>query len=192
MRALQKMHPGRHRCVVVLLPLLTACIKPDISDLESYVEETKARPGSGAPPLPEFKRVPPYTYQAKAKNIDSPFQLYYEEEEAVADSEARESIPPQWLRELDAARNREELEQFELDSLRMVGVINRVGEELWAIIIDPQNVVHRVRTNNYIGRNVGKIINITENRLEVRELIRDGQGRWGQREASLSLVEEQG
>lgn len=176
---------------ILMLPL-AACIQADISDLQTFVDQEKAKPGKGAPPLPEFKRVPPHIYQAKAKNTPSPFRLYYEQDEAVADSEAREAIPPEWKVEIDTARNREELEYFELDGLRMVGTINRVDEELWAIIIDPENVIHRVRTNNYLGRNIGKIIGITENQVEVRELIKDGQGRWAQRDASISLVEEQG
>ncbi len=176
---------------VLMLPLV-ACVQADISDLQDFVEEEKAKPGKGAPPLPEFKRVPPHIYQSKVNKVPSPFRLYYEQEEAVADSQAREAIPPQWLREIDSARNREELEYFELDGLRMVGTINRVDDELWAIVIDPENVIHRVRTNNYLGRNIGKIINITENKMEVRELVRDGQGRWAQRDASIILVEEQG
>ena len=181
----------RYLVVALLLPLV-ACAQSDTSDLEKFVEEELAKPGKGAPPLPEFKRVPPHIYQARAKNVSSPFRLYYEEQEAAADSQGREAIPPQWLREIDTSRNREELEYFELDSLRMVGTINRVDEELWAIIVDPEQVVHRVRTNNYMGRNIGKIINITEGRVEIRELIKDSQGRWTQREASIALAEEQG
>ena len=151
-----------------------------------------AKPGKGAPPLPEFKRVPPYSYKSQKDNVPSPFRLYYEAEDIVADTQAREAIPPQWLREIDVARNREDLEYYELDSLRMVGTINRVDQELWAIVIDPENVIHRVRVNNYMGRNVGKIISITEGRVEVRELIKDSQGRWTQREAAIALDEEQG
>jgi len=60
----------------------------------------------------------------------------------------------------------------------------------WGIIIDPDRVVHRVKVNNYMGQNIGKIVNITEDRIEIRELFQDSQGRWGQREASLSLLEE--
>ena len=86
-------------------------------------------------------------------------------------------------------RNREELEQFELDSLRMVGTMENADEN-WAIINDPDNTVHRVKVGNYMGRNIGKIMNIFEDRVELREIIQDSNGRWDERQAAIVLVEE--
>ncbi len=84
----------------------------------------------------------------------------------------------------------EELEQFELDSLRMVGTIDNESNN-WAIVLDPNGVVHRVKVGNYIGGNIGKIINIFEDRIDLREIMQDSGGRWEEREAALALLEEE-
>jgi len=85
-------------------------------------------------------------------------------------------------------RNKEELEQYELDSLRMVGTMDN-GETNWGIIQDPDGAVHRIRVGNYMGRNTGKVLNVFEDRIEVREIVRNSQGRWEERQAAIALVE---
>jgi len=173
---------------LALLALLTGCtLGGDISDLEAYADEVNARPGSGIPALPEFKRTPLYLYQAGELQARDPFVKFYLQQEEESNL-ASEQINPEWQYEL-SERSKEELESFELDRLRMVGLIENDSGR-WGIIIDPDRVVHRVKVNNYMGQNIGKIVNITEDRIEIRELFQDSQGRWGQREASLSLLEE--
>ena len=85
--------------------------------------------------------------------------------------------------------NSEELESFTLDSLRMVGIMENI-EAMWGIVRDTDGVVHRVQVGNYIGTNFGKIINIQEDRIDVRELIQDSQGLWEERAAALALTDE--
>ena len=86
-------------------------------------------------------------------------------------------------------RNREELESFELDSLRMVGTLEDQNTQ-WGIVRDPGGTVHRVKVGNYMGTNIGKILNIFEDRIELREIIRNPDGRWIEREAALALAEK--
>ena len=71
----------------------------------------------------------------------------------------------------------------------MVGILEDKNI-LWGIIRDVQGVVHRVQVGNYLGRNFGKILNIQEDRIDLREIIKDSQGRWEEREATLALYEE--
>ena len=85
--------------------------------------------------------------------------------------------------------NPEELENFELDSLRMVGTLQNPGS-LWGIVLDGDGTVHRVTTGSYMGRNYGKVTRIAEDRIEVREVVGDGQGGWDERPASLALLTE--
>jgi Tfp pilus assembly protein PilP len=40
-----------------------------------------------------------------------------------------------------------------------------------------------------MGRNIGKIVNIFEDRIELREIVRNNQGRWEERQAALALIE---
>ncbi|MGH8597094.1 MAG: pilus assembly protein PilP, partial [Gammaproteobacteria bacterium] len=89
-----------------------------------------------------------------------------------------------------AAHNSEELENFELDSLRMVGTLQD-SAELWGIVQDNAGTVHRVQVGNYVGRNLGKILNIQEDRIDLREVVKDADGRWEERQATLALAEEE-
>ena len=41
-----------------------------------------------------------------------------------------------------------------------------------------------------MGSNYGKILNIQEDRIDLREIIKDSQGRWEERQATLALSEE--
>jgi len=88
----------------------------------------------------------------------------------------------------DPSRAREELEKYSLGSLKMMGTVP-MGGELWALVLAPDNVVHRVGKNNYLGTNYGKIISVTERRIELKEIISDGLGRWQERDAFLSLTQ---
>ncbi len=167
--------------------LLGGCVSRDMSDLESYAQKTLARPGGRLEPLPEIRPYEAYTYQSGGAGARNPFKLFYEKQpEQVAD--AQESGLTEEMEHELRHRNREELEQFELDSLAMVGTLENSGEE-WAIVRDPDGVVHRVKVGNYLGLNVGKITNIYEDRIELREIIKDSQGRWQEREAAVALSE---
>ena len=85
-------------------------------------------------------------------------------------------------------RNKEELEQFELDSLRMVGTMKNEDDQ-WGIIKAPEGSVHRIKVGNYLGRSTGKILNVYEDRIELREIVRNSQGRWEERQAAIALEE---
>ena len=85
-------------------------------------------------------------------------------------------------------RNREELERFELDSLKMVGTIENENTQ-WGIVTDPNGVVHRVKAGNYIGLNIGKITAIQEEKIEIREIVKDNNCRYEERMALLPLIE---
>lgn len=173
--------------VAALSLILTGCVSRDMSDLEQYAQKILSRSGGRIEPLPEIKPYEAYTYQAAQQGKRSPFKLFYEKEpESVADEEGK-GLSEEMAREIHH-RNREELEQFELDSLDMVGTL-RDNDQLWAIIRDPEGVVHRVTVGNYMGRNIGKITDISENKVELREIVKDSQGRWQEREAAIGLSE---
>jgi type IV pilus assembly protein PilP len=90
----------------------------------------------------------------------------------------------------DPNRVREELEKYSLGSLKMMGTVRMGGaSDLWALILAPDNVVHRVQKNNYLGNNHGKIVGMTEQRVDLKELVPDGPGRWQERDAFLSLTQ---
>jgi type IV pilus assembly protein PilP len=88
----------------------------------------------------------------------------------------------------DFDRNREELESYPLDALRMMGTLEK-GDQFWAILRDPDTIIHRVQTGNYIGQNHGKIMEITETKIKLIEIIPNSRGGWEERKAELALAE---
>jgi type IV pilus assembly protein PilP len=177
-----------HILIVSAVLLLAGCVSNDISDLELWMQEIMARPGGRIEPLPEIKPYEAYAYQSAAEGRVDPFELFYQQRQAKAQEVADTGLTKELEMEIKI-RNREELEQFELDSLKMVGTLED-QEQLWGIIVDPGGIVHRVTVGNYAGRNIGKIVNIFEDRIELREIIRNSQGRWEERQAAIALVEQ--
>lgn len=177
-----------HVSVLVLVLALGGCVSRDRSDLEQWTQDVLTRPGGRIEPLPEVKPYEAYAYKSANENTRDPFAPFYQQRrEEVVDAK-----DTGLTKEMEAEiknRNREELEKFELDSLRMVGTLENADEN-WVIISDPDNTVHRVRVGNYMGRNIGKVINIFEDRVELREIVQDSNGRWDERQAAIVLVEE--
>jgi len=169
--------------------LLCGCVSKDMSDLDNYASEVLARKGGEIEPLPPIKPYERYLYRAAELGMRDPFKSFIEEERKV---EQVEQITD--ARQLEYANevmthNREELENHEIDALRMVGVLEN-DDNLWGIVRDPQGTVHRIRVGNYVGRNYGKVINIQEDRIDVREITKDAEGRYEERGATLALSEE--
>ena len=171
--------------------LAAGCVSRDKSDLEAYVAEGLKRPGGEIAPLPPINPYERYLYQAAEAHARDPFQSFVDQphEKEVATGGQNDSGQQKYSDEI-SAHNREELESFELDSLRMVGTLQD-DAELWGIVKDNAGTVHRVQVGNYLGRNYGKILTIQEDKIDVREVVRNPDGRWEERQAALALSDEE-
>jgi len=179
---------GMTLCVLACLTL-TGCVSRDMSDLENYASEVLSRPGGRIEPLPPIKPYERYLYQAGDLGLRDPFESFFQQKQDEKEVlPANDPKQQQYANEI-LTHNREELEQVELDSLRMVGILED-DNELWGIIRGPAGTVHRVQVGNYLGSNYGKILNIQEDRIDLREIIKDSQGLWEERPATLALSEE--
>lgn len=163
--------------ILASLLLLSACSGQPHDDLTNYVSQVKARQKGRVDPLPEVRPYATFTYNAH--ELRDPFTSF-----ALSDAEEQETggIRP------DIDRKREALEQFPLDTLSFVGHIEKQGVR-WGLIAAPDNTVYRVQTGNYMGKNYGEILSITETNIKLNEIIPNGLGGWTEREASLSLTE---
>lgn len=158
-------------------------------ELEAYAQEVLQRPGQALEPLPDFRQPQVYLYQSGSAQAKDPFVLFYQSRELDTPSAAQQLTPEQ-EREI-VHRVKEDLEEHELDALRMVGSLS-FRNVLWGLVKDPDNVIHWVKVGNYMGRNIGKILRITEELIELRELVQDSRGLWEERSASLGLIEDEG
>lgn len=87
----------------------------------------------------------------------------------------------------DLNRPKEPLEAFPLESLKMVGTLER-GRQMYALV-KADTGLYRVRVGNYLGQNFGVITKITDSEVALRELVQDSGGDWAERESTLLLQE---
>lgn len=163
------------------LLLLSACSSDDKSDLVQYIGQVKARPKTQIEPLPEIKVIEPFIF--KPSGLRDPFRPI----EKVAEAELVDIGTGSGIRP-DPTRRKEQLESYSLDSLRMVGTIAK-DAVLWGLIKAGDGTIHRVRETNYMGRNHGKIIRISEDKIELMEIVPDKPGTWREQQTSLALSE---
>ena len=165
---------------LLLAFLMVGCSSSDMSDLRSFVEEVKQRPPGRIEPLPEIKEVETHAYSsASLRNPFAPEQA----EESQSSTVTSNGLMP------DFNRRKEELEAFPLDTLRMVGTLEQ-GESTWGLIKTNDGTIYRVKPGNHMGQNYGKIDRIFEEKVELTEIIQDGQGGYIERQATLALGEE--
>ena len=88
----------------------------------------------------------------------------------------------------DFSRPKQELEEYPLESMKMVGYL-RKGTVGNAIIRSSEGKLHRVKIGNYVGMNFGQIISVIETEVKIKEMVQDSAGDWTERESTLQLVE---
>ena len=166
--------------LIIFSLLLSGCGR-EMRDLEDYVEEVKSREPPGIDPIPEVKPYQSFKYQAHdARNPfdDSIFQAKIVENIRKTNS----TVSP------DPNRTPEFLENFPLDTLRMVGTLEQSGT-LWALIQTPEKTIQRISTGNYLGQNNGKVLKVSDAGIKLEEIIPDGFGGWRKRDGSIALSE---
>ncbi len=164
-------------CIVAAFAL-GAC-GGDMDDLDQYINSVKAKPGGRIDPLPEITPYEVFTYLADAEGLRSPFVP--DSPQAAAGIAAGGTRP-------DPERSREFLEQFPLDTLRMVGTL-KLGETQFGLVQTSDGLIHRVVPGNYMGQNDGRIVVVSESEIELVEIISDGIGGYLEREAAVGLAD---
>ena len=154
--------------------LLTACSSAD-DELNRFIEETKHEPGGRVEPLPEIKPYETYVYADS--EMRSPFTP-----SAPGAGAGLAGVRP------DQRRNREFLEQFSLDTLRMVGTL-RLGGSMFGLVQTKDGLVHRVAVGEHLGQAEGKITEISPAKISLVEIVPDSLGGYMERPAALALNE---
>ncbi len=166
--------------MVIMVVFLSACLSEDKQDLNQWVDSIKAKPPTAIEPLPEVRPYEAFIYSAE--HLRSPFQTARPEAFGVLDSieSCISKVRP------DPNRVREELEDFALQSLKMVGSLSQEGTS-WALIKQSSGSIHRVQTGDHLGLNNGQIVNISEQNLQLMEIVPNGQGCWEARPMTLEV-----
>jgi len=162
------------RIAVTAAALATAAgCSNDTDELRARIAEIKSRPGGRIEPLPEVKPYETFAYPAADQR--SPFEAG-----VPATAGGPNAIRP------DSSRPREFLEQFSLDTLRMVGTL-RLQNRTYGLVQTKDGLVHRVLPGNHLGQNDGRITAIEEGKISLIEIVSDGMGGFVERPAALAL-----
>lgn len=159
---------------------LAGCTR-GMSDLRDWVAKEKLKKGAPIDPLPVIRTFETFEYSDQGDR--DPFSPSSAETQPAATSATATGPRP------DENRAKQPLEMFALDSLKMVGTVG-TGANTEVLIKDPGGVIHRVHKNEYMGQNYGRITAISDDHVDLVELISNGNGGWMERPASIALGEK--
>lgn len=163
--------------------ILPGCGSSGEDELRVWMAEQRANTKPNVQPLTEPKKFlpEPYTQDGAIEpfNQGKLTQALKRDSNQVASNAAL--IAP------EMNRRKEPLEAFPLDAIAMVGSLNKSGAPTALVKVD--NLIYQVKLGNYLGQNYGKIVQITENLIQLREIAQDATGDWIERSASLDLQE---
>lgn len=150
----------------------------DINDLEQFVSDTTNKPRGRIQPLPEFKPYSAFIYSASA--MRSPFESPMAFQEMTTQVEDTVDAP-------DKNRRKGALERFPVGELNLVGTLAKEQGQLNALIKTSEGNVHMVKAGEFMGKNHGRIVNITETKIDLIEVVPNGNGGWISRPHSMGL-----
>ena len=165
----------RLQYIYLLCFSLAGCSFGTHDDLHQFMRSAGQDGKMKIDPLPEVKAIEQFEY--KQDDLSDPFM-----ERNLRPASAGGLQP-------DLDRPRQPLEEFPLDGLRLVGTMKKPRSPLRAIVKDPKGILHTVQIGNRIGQNNGIITAITEDGLEIKELIQSGSGEYAESKAVMSMAE---
>lgn len=167
---------------VVLLAAVLAlvgCSSEEGDDLDKFIKESGKEFRGKVDPLPEVTPFVPVEFNADG-TLNDPFKP----RQAQSDKEKKGGgLQP------DLNRPREAMEAYPLESLKYVGSLYKAKLK-FALVKAPDNAVNQLTIGNYLGQNLGMVVDITDNEIKIKEIVQDElSGDWVERAASLSLQE---
>ncbi|HSV17841.1 MAG TPA: pilus assembly protein PilP [Casimicrobiaceae bacterium] len=160
-------------CAAAVL-LVAGCGGESHQDLRDWMAAQGKDVKGRLDPLPTIRPYEPFAYNAF--DLPDPFKP-----RKIEPNSSASKLAP------DLTRRREPLESFPLESLSMVGTIEK-GRALYALVKTPAKDIYQVRQGNYLGQNYGVVIGISDSDIKLKELVQDGAGDWTERSSALNLL----
>ena len=158
--------------------LLAGCGDSDVREVRDWMEQVKRDTHPAVKPLPEPKDFLPYAYGARqAVDPFNPNKLLGE----LARVAATSNNPNQ----SDLQRPREQLETYPLDTMQMVGTMEKGGVRFALLQVDRS--LYQVRAGQRIGQNFGVVTHVGDDVVDIREVVQDAAGEWTGRMSKLEL-----
>ena len=168
--------------VFTVAALLAGCDQ-GLNDLQQLVQQVKSQPPGRIEPIPEFQ--PYQNFEYTSHDLRDPFKLvdFRRPDQNTGEVSLSATGPRP-----DSDRVREPLEDFPLDTLRLKGTVTKDGIK-WGLIFAPDNTIHRIVEGNYMGQNHGRIISVSDQIIELTEIVPDGLGNYIERSSAVALIE---
>lgn len=163
----------------LLLPL-AACEEQANSDLKQWMQQARRDLKPQVQALPQAETFTSFQY--KAADRADPFDTKKLAAGFADGMRAGQGLQP------DTQRARELLENYPLDSLKMVGSLRRSTQVLGLIEVD--KLIYQVRPGSHLGQNYGKVVAIGDEVILVDEMVQDANGSWVMRRAQIALQEK--
>lgn len=169
--------------VLAVVSVISACSAADENDVTNWMAEQRNTIKPSVTGVAEPKKFDPAPYDLNEK-ID-PFNVSklggaFKPDVAVPDAGTALLLP-------ELNRRKEPLEVFPLDSMMMVGTLQKGTRKI--ALIKVNQLLYQVDVKSYLGQNYGKVISIADNGITLREIVQDAAGEWIERSATLELQE---
>jgi type IV pilus assembly protein PilP len=165
---------------VVMVSGITGC-SSDFDVMKARMDAIRAKPRGRVESPPEFTPMPTFTYAAH--QLRSPFVPPSTLEELLAKTSGKQVAP-------DFSRPQEYLERYGIESLRMRGTLTKPGSPLYGLVEDADGGVQRIKVGNYMGKNHGKVVEITPSQINLVEIVPDGRDGWVERPRSVVMADK--
>lgn len=172
-------HPQRWLIAALTVSTLAAC-SSEQDELQAWMDQQRHEVHPSVQPLSPPQKFNPQAY-AGMDGVE-PFSS-----QKLTGALKQEARQPNSAVAAELNRRKEPLEAFPLDSMSMVGSMNKKGALYALLKVD--GLLYQVKTGEYLGQNYGKIMKITETEITLREIVQDAAGEWIERPTTLQLQE---
>lgn len=176
----RSMMSRRARLALLALPMVLTACSSEMGELQEWMEQQRREVRPSIKPL-----VPPTKFLPEAYIAEPLVEPFSTEKLSVA--VRQDAGKTSALLKAETARRREPLEAYPLDSMRMVGSITRQGRRY--ALLRVVDLLHQVKVGDYMGENFGRVTQITETEVSLREVVQDAAGEWVERVNTLTLRE---
>ncbi len=162
---------------LVSTALLAGCGSRNHQDLLDWMAAQGKGMRGHLDPIPQIKPYEPFAYN----DFDLPDPFKPRKIEPAKSDNANKLAP-------DLNRRKEPLEAYPLESLSMVGTLEK-GKTLYALVKTPERDLYQVRQGMHLGQDYGVIVAISDTDIKLKELVQDGAGDWSERSSTLNLLQ---
>jgi type IV pilus assembly protein PilP len=166
---------------VLLGATLLAGCAGEGEELTAWMEQQRREIKPSVQPLEPPKKFDPQPYRG-AQAVE-PFGV-----QKLTVALKQEARQPNSVLASEMNRRKEPLEAFPLDSMSMVGSLDRNGRRYALLRVD--KLIYQVKVGDHLGQNYGRITRIDETQMVLREIVQDAAGEWIERPATLQLQEQ--